>query len=78
MYIQCSDGDDAEGEVDEEEEEGTVIVGVRGSHDRSMEGQGGGEGQRRGEGQGRGEGQSRGESTYFSGGVDETPMALNS
>ena len=43
MYIQCSDGDDAEGEVDEEEEEGTVIVGVRGSHDRSMEGQEGGE-----------------------------------
>ena len=44
MYIQCSDGDDAEGEVDEEEEEeDTVIVGVRGSHDRSMEGQEGGE-----------------------------------
>ena len=43
MYIQCSDGDDAEGEVDEEEEEGTAIVGVRGSHDRSMEGQEGGE-----------------------------------
>ena len=43
MYIQCSDGDDAEGEVDEEEEEGTVILEVRGSHDKSMEGQEGGE-----------------------------------
>ena len=32
MYIQCSDGDDGEGEVDEEEE-------VKGSHERSMEGQ---------------------------------------
>ena len=50
MYIQCSDGDDAEGEVDEEEEEeGTVIVGVRGSHDRSMEGQEGGEEEEEGE-----------------------------
>ena len=36
MYIQCSDGDDGEGEVDEEEER---VGEVRGSHERSMEGQ---------------------------------------
>ena len=32
MYIQCSDGDEGEGEVEEEE-------GLRGSNERSMEGQ---------------------------------------
>ena len=37
MYIQCSDGDDGEGEVEEEEE--GVGGGLRGSNERSMEGQ---------------------------------------
>ena len=33
MYIQCSDGDDAEGEVDEEEEEEGEQMGMMRRHE---------------------------------------------